>query len=305
MIESVRSYYYFILGAAGSLTGWYLTAMYLSTVEQLRERAIFGALLGGFLGLALAAYDGLKTRSIGRFMRYGSIGLITGGVAGAFALMLAEYTLGEAKSRLGQSQSVWGSLLIRLFCWLMFAAVVGLGAVINKGTQLYKGVLGGLVGGLLGGLLYEIPRITNHGQSTPSIITPISLALLGGAVGCSVALVTTALRKAWIEVTDGKMKGETYDLSKFVDPRMRAKSEGVIGSGGCFIRIPGDPGVQSRHAKIHLVDGAPTLTVIPEAQKTGAQTFVNGRNIPTSVPLSNGDRIRVGSTTLLYRHKRR
>lgn len=308
MIERERIYYYFILGAAGSLTGWYLAAMSLDNALQLEQRAIFGALLGGLIGMAVAGYDGITTRSLSRFARFGGIGLVVGGLAGAMALALVQWLYAEMIGQKRPDQvAAFESVLIGLLCWLLLGAAIGLGAVINKGTQIHKGLLGGLAGAVLGGLIYEIARVENSGEAKSSFVTALSLGLLGGAIGASVALITTALQSAWFEVINGKLKGRIYDITKYVDARMGSKAAGLIGSdpNAAWIYLPGDKKVLPRHAEIRYADGAPTLTVFEDSKRAKMPTLINGRNVVTSMPLGDGDEVQIGGTTLVYHQKRR
>jgi hypothetical protein len=308
MIENRRIYYYFLLGAAGSLTGWYIAALSLDDLRQLEQSAIFGALLGGLIGMAVASYDGITTRSMVRFFRFGGWGLVVGGLAGAAALSIVQWLyvgmIGEGE---GGSVTAPRSILIGLFCWVLLGGMIGLGAVMNKGTQIYKGLLGGFVGATLGGLIYEIARVENTGETKSPFITALSLALLGGAIGASVALITTALQNACFEVTNGKLKGRVYDVTKYVDARIGSKTAGLIGSdaNAAWIYLPGDKQVLPRHAEIRYADGAPTLTVFEDTKRANAPTLINGRNIASSMPLGNGDRVQIGGTTLVYRQKGR
>lgn len=306
MIERTRIYYYFLLGAAGSLTGWYLAELGMDSFIKLEHSAIFGALIGGLIGMAVAGYDGITTRSWPRFMRFGGIGLAVGGLAGALALAGAQWLYAEMRGQDTTEQIQAGkSILTGLLCWLLLGGMIGLGAVINKGTQVYKGFLGGLIGAVLGGLIYEIARVENSAKS--SLVKAFSLGLLGGIIGASVAFITTALQSAWFEVTNGKLKGRNYDITKYVDAKMGSKSAGLIGSdaNAAWIYLPGDKEVSPRHAEIRYADGAPMLTVFEDSKKANMPTLINNRNVSASMPLSDGDRVQIGGTMLIYHQKRR
>jgi hypothetical protein len=308
MIERKRIYYYFLLGAAGSLTGWYLAALSLDNTSQLEQSAIFGALLGGLIGMAIASYDGITTRSLVRFARYGGIGLVIGGPTGALALALVQWLYAGMLGQNAAKQVPAAKLiLIGLLCWVILGGMIGLGAVINKGTQIYKGLMGGFVGAIFGGLIYEIARVENSGEAKSLLVTALSLGLLGGTIGASVALIVTALKSGWLEVTNGKLKGRIYDVTKFVDANMGSKTSALIGSdaNAAWIYLPGDKEVLPRHAEIRYADGAPTISIFQDTRKANMPTLINGRNIATSMPLSDGDRIQIGNTTLVYHQKGR
>jgi hypothetical protein len=206
------------------------------------------------------------------------------------------------------------SILSGLVCWLLLGGMIGIGAVLNKGTQLHKGLLGGLIGAVLGGLIYEMARV-QYAEKMGSLpgkvkslpVIAISLGLLGGAIGASVALITTAAKNAWVEVTNGKLKGRIYDITKYVDAKMGSRAAGLIGSdaNAAWIYLPGDIHVLPRHAEIRYANGAPTLTVVDGNKKTNRLTLINGRNVAASMPLSNGDRVQIGKTTLVYHQKGR
>jgi hypothetical protein len=275
-------------------------------------QAVYGALLGAAIGIGIAAYEGLTSRSVIRFFKFGSQGLLLGTVAGVVALPLAQWLyatlLGPAAAQ-GQKNVAWQAVLVGTLCWLLFGGLIGFGESLSKGTQSVKGLAGGVLGGVLGGLIYEIARasgVTNVASYNQQIVLAITLALLGGAIGASIAFVTTALKRAWLEVMDGKFAGRIYDVTKYVDRTLGSRKSGIIGSDewNANVYLPSDRGVLPHHAEISSNDGVPTFTVAPGADKVSATTLVNGRRV-SSWPLSDGDRLQLGSTNLVYRHKRK
>ncbi|MGB8510722.1 MAG: FHA domain-containing protein, partial [Pyrinomonadaceae bacterium] len=247
-------------------------------------------------------------RSWRRFVKYGSVGLSLGALAGGLALPLAQFIYGSLLKGAGAG-SAWQAVLIGVLCWLLFGGLIGFGEGVGKGTQSWKGLLGGVIGGLVGGLGYEINRAAGGAAKEPfryQFFLALSLLLLGAAISAAIALVVDLLKAAEVEILDGKFAGRSYDVTKYVDPKLGSHRSGTIGSDqwGAQIFLPGDSEVLPRHAEIGYANGAPTLTVTPEASKR-ATTFINGRRLTLSTPLSDGDRLQFGSTKLLYRHKRR
>lgn len=313
MREFGRVYYYFIFGACGGLTGWFAAALLFRTgaAPSMAEQAVYGALLGAAIGIGIAAYEGITSRSLIRFVKFGSYGLLLGTLAGVLALPLAQWLygtlVGPSATDAPRSFS-WQPIAVGTLCWLIFGGLIGFGESLSKGTQSVKGLAGGVLGGLLGGLIYEVARatgVTNVASYDQQLVLAITLALLGGAIGASIAFVTTALKRAWLEVLDGKFAGRIYDVTKYVDRTLGSRKPGIIGSDewSANIYLPSDRGVLPRHAQIGFHDGAPTFTVIPAANKV-AETLVNGRRV-SSWPLKDGDRLQLGSTHLVYRHKRK
>lgn len=311
MNEKLRVYFYFVFGSIGGLTGWFLSAsLLLSTVRPLQQ-AIFGALVGAMIGLAIAAYEGFATRSVLRLFKYGSIGLMLGTVAGVVALPASQWFYSHLlRSAVGQAQGGlnWKAMSIGMICWIFFGGFIGFVEGLNKGTQSIKGFAGGVLGGIIGGGVYELARGSGLAQTASlkqQLILAVSLSILGGAIGASIAFVTVALKRAWVEILDGKFAGRVYDVTKFIDPKLGSQKPGIIGSDEwrSNIYLPGDPKVQPAHARIGYANGAPYLSVFPAAQKR-AETLVNGSRVSHSV-LNDGDRLLIGRTMLVYRQKRR
>jgi hypothetical protein len=300
-----RVYQHFVLGSIGGLTGWYaaqlLTLVWAAAPPDdglrvaLPQLAAQGAILGALIGLGASAFDGIATRSMARVIRFGGGSALAGTTAGAVSLpILQPLYEGQAGSGTG--------IAAAMFCWLLFGAGIGLAEGFAHGAQKWKTVVGGVAGGLLGGVLFEVLGRPNQG--TPTFLAAAMLTL-GGCIAASVALVARLLTDAVILIEDGKLKGSEVDISKYVHRVLGARKPGLIGSSqfDANVYLPGDSGVLPRHATISYRDGAPTLTALPEAIQTRAMTAVNGR--PVSVwPLSHGDRITIGSTTLLFTHRR-
>jgi FHA domain len=315
MKDNIRIYYYFIIGAIGGLTGWLLSTMLSSFLDTgIVSQILYGAALGAVIGIAVSSFDGISNRSFRRFMKFGGIGFLLGATVGAIALPLTQVIYGLLVATVNEGQSSSASLplwkfLIGTMCWILFGGFIGLGEGIGKGSQIWKGLVGGMLGGLLGGIIYE----TNRAIDTSSTGTgdnfqrqfflAVSFTLLGAAVSAAVAFVTSALKSAWMEVLDGKLAGRNYDITKYVDRNLGAFRSGIIGSDewSSHIYLPGDNEILSNHAEINYENGTPTISVTPEAGKH-MTTFLNGRRLTGSSPLTNGDRIQVGSTNLIYRN---
>lgn len=286
MSRNLRLYYYTILGVLGALIAWRLTDLtgairqpniYLS---DMMIGAVTGLSIGFFIGIA----EGILSRSIRRGLRAGLIGSGLGLVAGAVALPLGEFLF----------LAVGGQAFGRALGWALFGALVGLADGITGGSQMWKGAVGGFIGGAIGGLLLEMAF---NQLKNPLLGKVAGLMLLGGLIGCFTALIVVALSHAWLQVTSGKVQGSEFILDKFLRENSHAA---FIGSNvmKCDIALP-DPDIAPQHARLK---GAGSHFVLQD-MSVGKGTFVNGHKIEMH-RLSDGERIRMGGTELVY-HERR
>ncbi len=285
MSRSMRTYYYTILGAIGGLLGWRISDILgLSFTPNLwLNDAIVGALIGLCVGLLIGATEGVVTRSPARALRAGLFSGALGLGAGAIGL-----PLGEALFLI-----VGAGLIGRALGWAMFGLLIGLAEGVTGGTQMWKGALGGLLGGFLGGVLLELVRSQLSDQLMGKVA---GLVLLGAALGAFIALIVVLLSRAWLQVVSGKLKGAEFILDKFM------KSGGpsaVVGSDTlkADISLP-DPDIAPQHA---LLTGAGTHFVLKDLSMKG--TYVNNQRVEKA-RLSDGTRIRMGNTELVYHEKR-
>ena len=310
----IRPYYYGLLGGFGGLTGWFVNAVIFRGVENFTYPAFAfrGLVLGGLIGLSVAAYDGMVSRSLRRFGVLGLKGLLLGAAAGAISLPLAQWLfarmLPASLSGLAGAYSA-RLLLIGLACWVVFGGVIGFVEVVGKGTQSFKGLAGGVVGGLVGGGFYEAMRPFAFTQDLrPSQnVQALSLTAMGLFIGLSIAFITTLLRSAWIEVLDGKFAGHPYDVTKYVSRERGGRGvRGIVGSDElrANIYLPADKEVLPQHAILCYANEAPTLLATPEAQKVDAKILVNNYAV-SNWPLSDGDEIQIGTTRLRYHQSRK
>ena len=311
MDDKLKIYFYFVFGCTGGLTGWYLSASLLLGTARVLDQALFGAIVGAMIGLAIAAYEGFVTRSFVRLFRYGSIGLMLGSLAGLIALPVSQWLYSRLINTVGAQAGgaiYWRGVVVGVACWILFGGMIGLIEGLNKGTQSFKAFVGGVMGGIIGGGIYEFARGSGLAQGASlkqQFILALSLSILGGAIGASIAFVTVALKGAWFEVLNGKFAGRKYDVTKYVDSQLGVFKPGIIGSDEwrANVYLPGDFKVQATHATIGYAHNAPYLTVLPGA-RTEAITMVNGRSV-TDCALNDGDRLQIGATLLRYRQKRK
>jgi len=78
----------------------------------------------------------------------------------------------------------------------------------------------------------------------------------------------------------------------------------VLGRDNTADVILDDPGISRRHTEIRVTSDGPHLVASIRDLGSTNGTFVNGERI-TSQRLTEGDRVSVGRTTLIYRAGRR
>ena len=285
MNRRMRTYYYAVLGAIGGLVGWKVSDLLgLSFVANIYlSEAIVGALIGLSIGFFIGITEGALTRNPVQAGKSGLTGGALGLIAGAIGLPLSELLF----------QGVGAGWLGRMLGWGIFGLLIGLAEGTLGKNQAWKGMLGGLLGGALGGLLLES---THTWLKDPLIGKVVGLMLLGASTGAFISLIVVLLSKAWLEVASGKLKGTEFILDKFMKQGGPAIAIGssALKSESVFPA----PDIAPQHAML-TSDGL--VFSIKDMSMNG--TFINNKRI-VRTQLSNGQRIRMGNTELVYHEKR-
>lgn len=285
MSRRMRTYFYAVLGALGGLFGWQISdRLGLSFTDNLYlSEAVVGALVGLSIGLFIGITEGLLTRNPVQAVKSGLFSGVLGLIAGAIGLPLSEFLF----------QSVGAGILGRALGWGVFGLLIGLAEGVVGKSQIWKGMLGGLIGGALGGVLLEV---AHNALQDPLTGKASGLVLLGASVGAFISLIVVLLSRAWLEVTSGKLKGTEFILDKF----MHAGGPAIaIGSSPLKseIVLP-DPDIAPQHA---MLTGDGKSFALKDMSLNG--TFIGSKRIERS-QLSNGQKIRMGNTEMVYHEKR-
>jgi hypothetical protein len=285
MNRRMRTYYYALLGAIGGLVGWQVSDLLgLSFASNLYlSEVLVGALIGLSVGLFIGITEGVLTRNPVHALKSGVFSGLLGLGAGAIGLPLSEFLF----------QSVGAGVVGRALGWGVFGLLIGLAEGMVGRTQAWKGMAGGFIGGALGGVLLE--SVHNWLQD-PLTGKAAGLVLLGACVGAFISLIAVLLTRAWLEVKSGKLKGTEFMLDKFLSKGFPSIA---IGSSPLKseIVLP-DPDIAPQHA---MLSGDGMSFSLKDMSLSG--TFINNRRVERA-QLTNGQRIRMGNTELVY-HERR
>jgi len=281
----MRTYYYALLGALGGLIGWQISDLLgLSFIANLYlSEMVVGALVGLSVGLFIGLTEGALTRNPVQAMKSGLFSGLLGLGAGAIGLPLSEFLF----------QSVGAGIFGRVLGWAVFGLLIGLAEGIVGKSQIWKGILGGFLGGVMGGFLLES---AHNWLQDPLAGKAAGLVLLGASVGAFISLIVVLLSKAWLEVASGKLKGTEFILDKF----LKAGGPAIaIGSSPLKseIVLP-DPDIAPQHA---MLTGNGVQFALKDISLAG--TYVNNKRIER-ISLTNGQKIRMGNTDLVYHEKR-
>jgi hypothetical protein len=294
------------LAAAGvSRVVTQLGGPFAGSAGPLAQNILMGSLLGLFVALVLGIVDGLWNLTGYRYNRVMARGSLSGllGALGA-----------AAGAGIGSMLLNWIPSAIAVVAgWMLTGLMIGasLGsfdylARLRSGDRsgggrrkLINALMGGSLGGAAGGALFVgagniLPALFGN-RSAEELVSPTSwgFAALGSCLGLFIGTAQIILRTAWIRIETGRRFGRELILSK---------DETTIGrTEACDLGLFGDPGVERMHARIILKDGRYLLS---DAGTDGG-TFLNDRRLTGSAELESGDSIRVGTSLLSFRVKRK
>ncbi len=308
---------YHRLGTSGVALAHYLTLdpppqaprRAAMSLDQLDARTTAAALLlfavvGGMIGLAIGATDGLVCRLLRRALLAGSIGLLVGFIGGFISGRVADLVY-VPLNQLAMQQaegindlSPFGfavQMTGRGIGWMLAGMTMGLGqgiALRSKRLVIY-GLLGGLVGGLVGGLLFDPVDLLLLGGDRVSAHWSrlIGITVVGMSVGAMIGIVELLARDAWLRMAEGPLAGKEFLLFK--------DTMQVGSSPRSDIYLFNDPEVAGNHATIRTVGDH--YEIENKSQEFPAQ--VNGRRFQHT-RLRHGDRITMGKTVFVY-HQRK
>ena len=103
--------------------------------------------------------------------------------------------------------------------------------------------------------------------------------------------IEQAMRRAWVQVLNGRQEGRIYLLAH---PRCRLGLDERAEIG-----IFGDASVARRHAEVQATPGGYVLHPLAPQNPTR----VNGAPVAGPQPLKDGDRIELGRTLLVFRQR--
>jgi hypothetical protein len=270
-----------LAGALGALFGLYLYVELVDAPSVYVRDGLAGLLIGGSLGVFLNAYGPLRDGAWNKLARAVAWGASAAAVGGAIGLVAGEMVIGLFR----------GGLLGRALSWAVLGLGIGLGqGIADRSRQrLIYGLIGGGLGGFVGGFLFEWLRVALGNRF--EISQAVGIVILGAGLGLCLALVEQALRRAWVQVASGRQEGRIYLLAH-KKCRLGLDERAEIG-------IFGDPAVARRHAEIESTAGGYILRQLADR----ATTRVNGRPVTDSHPLQDGDRIELGRTQIVFRHR--
>lgn len=280
----------------------------LLSMRQLKARTnaaglLFFSVVGGLVGLAIGAVDGLVCRLTRRALLAGAVGLLIGFLGGFISSILANlvYTplthLAMEQSGGTGSMTTFGFVLQifgRSMGWCLGGMTAGLGqgiALRSKRLLVY-GLLGGVIGGLLGGLLFDPIYFLLAGSNAPSAHWSrlAGLGVIGAAVGAMIGVVELLARDAWLRMTAGPLAGKEFLIFKDV--------MNIGSSPRSDIYLFNDPEVAGLHATLRSVGDDAEI----ESRDGLRRVLLNGRPLQRS-RLRHGDQITIGRTEFVFQKR--
>lgn len=301
-ILATTFYHSLFLGIFGGFLAWIFTEMtivdtsYQLPLKVLFKMALFGGMVAFFISIPLGAGEGLYSKQYHRAFKDSLFTCIPGffiGFIGGGLGQLLYSLLGGGRSLLLQQILArtlgWGTLGLGVG----FALGVGQGLVRQgfswppgpaMGKRMMNGLIGGTIGGSIGGLLFDgIGLLTKGGLWSRAI----AMTLLGGCIGATISIVTSARREAWLTIMKGHLKGKEFLIYG---------GQTKIGkSPTCDIVLYQDEGIAHEHALL-LWDGQRCVLKGLDGREG---IILNNRPVKEKT-LKNADTIKLGSVEFMY-----
>jgi hypothetical protein len=250
----------------------------------------------GVSGMTIAVCLGIAEPAVERNWRgvvvNGSVAAVLGLLGGVVvSLFIDRFQLFVVQS-IADAQEKWVQEMIsNSVKWGTLGLFLGLapGIVLKSTRKVSAGATGGLVGGLVGGALVEV--VNRFSGNNPHLSKLVAIGTIGLVAGLGTGLIENAVKTGWLKVTAGLIAGKQFILYR--DPTF-------IGSAlSCHIYLFRDPSVGKRHAAVHIVPGGFEIENLP----LGSATLVNNEQVDGRRRLRNGDRIQIGTTSMVFQEK--
>ncbi len=294
-----RIYFNGVFGALGGLVGWMLFGLFGQKTpaadEVQRQLLLGGALIGGAIGYFVVSVDALRDRSLLRFLRLASYGVVLGLLGGALGMWAGDqintWLVGKTGSvQHGGFRALFVAGLARGLGWMLLGMSVGIseGIAARSMGKFSYGTLGGAIGGLVGGALYGLALQRARGGDA-LLWGALGLIILGACIGSLSALVQAVFQPASVRVLRGWQEGREYPLDK---------NESLLGRDEhADIALFRDMHVEKRHA---LIRREGRRFVLRNNHAPADYTRVNDDPVPDRRDLRDGDRIQLGNIVLRF-----
>lgn len=296
-----RLYYNAVFGAIGGLLGWMLFGVLgdKQAPEELQpfQQLLGGSLIGGAIGYFVVSVEAIRDRSLVRFCRLASYGVVLGAAGGALGTWAGDQVNFLLVGQLGASPQATaghrlGTGFARGLGWMFLGLAVGVGdglAARSLGKLSY-GILGGTLGGFTGGTVFGLLLEALDKKAVTYVWgQAIGLMILGGCIGALTALVQGVFQTASVKVLRGWQEGREYPI---------LKKDNLLGRDEhADIALFRDMRVEKHHAVIQRREDRFLLV---NQQAPSDQTRVNGTPVSGSRNLEDGDRIQLGNVVLRF-----
>jgi MFS family permease len=295
-----RVYFNAVFGALGGLLGWMLFGVFgqknAPASEVQRQFLLGGALVGGAIGYFLVSVEALRDRSLLRFVRLATYGVLLGMAGGALGMWVGDWVNFKLVEGIGAVRDGGGALLATVLArglgWMLLGMAVGVseGIAARSLGKFSYGTIGGAIGGFVGGALFGLAllRANAHGEQA-ALWGALGLIILGACIGSLSALVQGVFQPASVKVLRGWQEGREYPLDK---------KDVLLGRDEhADVALFRDMKVEKRHAFIRR-DGK--RYVLRNNQAPAAFTRVNDEPVADFRDLRDGDRIQLGNVVLRF-----
>jgi hypothetical protein len=255
----------------------------MTTLFGLLIVAVTSGAVGAAIGLGLNALGGVANGRWQQLTRRALPGLVGGCIGGMIGGMVGQFMFSHGYSR--------------AIGWMVLGMGVGVveGAYDRSFPKIRNGLMGGAAGGLIGGLLFDWIdnlQLTESGRSSRAA----AFVVLGLLIGAAIGLAQVVFRIAWLTVVDGYRTGRQLILTQAVT---------ILGRGDHLplpFLGPSNKDLEAEHLSIRrMPDGSYCL----EDNRTRLGTRVNSQPVSGSVPLQDGDIIRLGTNLVRFHERRR
>lgn len=300
----VRIYFNAIFGALGGLLGWMLfgvlgdknptnDAAFLLLTRADLNSMLGGAIIGGMIGYFIVSVDAIRDRSLIRFARLASYGVVLGATGGALGMYIGDKVNYALLGIVGDHWIV--SMLARGIGWTFLGISIGFSegiAARSLGRLSYStigGAIGGFVGGCLFMLFYLLALNSDATKGTTPLWSAMGLVILGACIGSLSALVTSVFQPACVRVLRGWQEGREYPLEKQASLLGREEHADIA--------LFRDMKVEKQHAYIRRIE---SRYVLVNNNAPPEFTLVNEQQVRSNRDLQDGDRIQLGNIVLRF-----